>query len=867
MSRELEGGAGMKTPPAALYHVVYENESCQDAKQILIDMVRGAQAKHPEKPRSLFLDIDGHRNSAGGWDSEAEELQYWVIGRLLPYLTLASTPLVKVENSKDQQDTIPAISTDRVKTPRELVKDEERRLTAETFTVGRGVKFTRFDGKEGADLSHWGVAASFPEWRKTDMSWGAKKSVGSYYIRDLGEGEGDTISAGPWTLSERPRVMVVLGEDGATVRVPCSKSTRSSGTLTPFWAPYVTEETTERPTKDHKPGTLLVVDKQVRVQWDPSTSSQQGAWALPRSKRSTFAKHVGATLKVSEPFQCVACGDPFEEFSPTLRVVHWAPDGDHGREAVAGFAHIGCQDENTQIDSFTAFFDRSKSDDLRAKVILEATAKAASFFEKYSGWGKPSRATVEHGLGLGVTLEDYEDGQADSDIEPFTKVTSGRGMLEAWDVLWPFMRSSSAKLVIRSAVREIARDSTRFGLNEETSQLEFDAPPGFDEVAEGAEFDLDSFIKDAIASGLRADAGLCGICDEKIKLGEFAWRPDPEDPSSLSHCACADVPAMSAEEILCSHGTLADWESATDKDREQHWTAAAVVLTMQIFGDTASMSGKVSDDAGFDPGHPARFLDKTMESRSKRRLLYRNIGLDRFGHALTSEEIYPIFKAFCEGSHPWACAECGVRFAAEGPDYEAVPTLDWSCPECNDWPKGLPPEGSRVRVLESSHYAVVESSGTDDELEAQRFASEREAELDRGGMEPPPVGSVGIAFEAYQADGIDSAGDPCHGPFTGHVVVAFPKKDQPMRGGVNLHNERYNMLWRGHAMQASAIEVLDTPCTKSSGCWGGYVCSKHQRAYRPAHSLGIRQAPSDPLYYSIILHKKAESTRWKVEAE
>jgi hypothetical protein len=807
-----------KAKHVAIYHAVLEGESCQKARQDLTDMVRDAEAKNPGKPRALFLDIDGHRNSAGGWDNEAEELQYWVLDRLLPFLTEATVPMVKVENGSAQDNLVPACAP------------PGKQSSAE----GR---FVRLDGKPGNDLSHWSAVSDYPEWRKADMAWASRldadKDVGKYYLRDLGRDEGETIQAYPWTVL-KTKVMVVLGRKGTLVRVPCAESTKGSGTGAPFWER--SPNSVRHPAKPHRPGMLLVADKQLAFSHGPGV--EQGLWALPRNERRAFAKHVVASLTAHHHYRCIGCDGPFEERSPTLRVVHWrrspvaAPEPVTPWVPVAGFVHPGCQDALTQIDSFTAFFRRSKTD-LRTQVLLGTTSMAAALFYEYSEHGEPS-------------------GDALSQLEPYARLTSGRDMINSWDEAWAPLRDTAAVDVIKVAIREIAADPSRFEFDEETGQIEFEAPPHFDEVAEYADFDLESFLKDAIAGGLRKEAGLCANCDEKIELGEIAW----DDGHGWTHCTpeCARVPAVDANQLRCWGGRPEDWVGATEEERHRHWVAAAIVHVMQVFGDLGTMSGEVSDDAGFDPGHPSRFLAKTMRNRSKQRSLFKKIGLDRFGAALTSEEVYQIFHAYCvDGRHPWACPDCGIQFAAEWQD--SVPPLDWSCPECNEWPEGLPPDGTRVRALKERYYAVVENSGTLDEDTARKFAAECEDQLNRGSMDPVPAGSVGIVFEAYQASSMDHAGEDCLGPFTGHVTVAFPKSDQPLRVGTNLHSDRYNTLWRGQAMKPEDFEILDTPCTKSAGCWGGYACSAHRRAFRPLCPLGISERPKDPLLYSITLHQ------------
>ena len=60
---------------AALYHVVHEHEGFAESAQNLFKMVQRAQQLQPGRKRVLFLDIEGHRNSNGGFDADMLELQ------------------------------------------------------------------------------------------------------------------------------------------------------------------------------------------------------------------------------------------------------------------------------------------------------------------------------------------------------------------------------------------------------------------------------------------------------------------------------------------------------------------------------------------------------------------------------------------------------------------------------------------------------------------------------------------------------------------------------------------------------------------------------------------------------------------------
>lgn len=102
-----QGGAG----PVAIYHVMRAREGFEETAEKLVDLVRHAQQNHPGKPRALFLDIEGHRNKAGGYDHDALELQKeFCLGFLMDYLTELHVPLIEGKRTDargPQRDDLP----------------------------------------------------------------------------------------------------------------------------------------------------------------------------------------------------------------------------------------------------------------------------------------------------------------------------------------------------------------------------------------------------------------------------------------------------------------------------------------------------------------------------------------------------------------------------------------------------------------------------------------------------------------------------------------------------------------------------------------------------------------------------------------
>ncbi len=92
----------------ALYHVVYRHEGFDQAAQALFAMVRNAQTRCPNKRRSLFLDIEGHRNEEGGFDSDMLELQeHFLVGFLGQFLSEIHCPLADMTRDSGQNNDIP----------------------------------------------------------------------------------------------------------------------------------------------------------------------------------------------------------------------------------------------------------------------------------------------------------------------------------------------------------------------------------------------------------------------------------------------------------------------------------------------------------------------------------------------------------------------------------------------------------------------------------------------------------------------------------------------------------------------------------------------------------------------------------------
>jgi hypothetical protein len=94
--------------PIAIAHRVFPHEDFDQTAHILLKLLRNAQSKFPGAKRSLFLDIDGHRNSNGQFDEDMLELQSKFMREfLIQFLSRTVTPLGDLENPAPQNDAIP----------------------------------------------------------------------------------------------------------------------------------------------------------------------------------------------------------------------------------------------------------------------------------------------------------------------------------------------------------------------------------------------------------------------------------------------------------------------------------------------------------------------------------------------------------------------------------------------------------------------------------------------------------------------------------------------------------------------------------------------------------------------------------------
>ncbi len=103
-----ERNQGMKEQMISVYHRVMKRENFEKAAMDLVKLLAETQRKVPDRPRALYLDIDGHRNEEGGFDDDMMELQQeFAMGFLMEFFTEMNLPLGKVINQRPQNNDVP----------------------------------------------------------------------------------------------------------------------------------------------------------------------------------------------------------------------------------------------------------------------------------------------------------------------------------------------------------------------------------------------------------------------------------------------------------------------------------------------------------------------------------------------------------------------------------------------------------------------------------------------------------------------------------------------------------------------------------------------------------------------------------------
>lgn len=91
-----------------IYHRVRAREDHDSTVRALWKILHYAQTKFPNQDRQLLLDIEGHRNPAGVFDTDMFDVQtQFVVGVLMNFLKEARTPVGVFQNTHEQNNDVP----------------------------------------------------------------------------------------------------------------------------------------------------------------------------------------------------------------------------------------------------------------------------------------------------------------------------------------------------------------------------------------------------------------------------------------------------------------------------------------------------------------------------------------------------------------------------------------------------------------------------------------------------------------------------------------------------------------------------------------------------------------------------------------
>ncbi|MBB5476777.1 hypothetical protein HNR20_001282 [Micromonospora parathelypteridis] len=94
----------------AIYYDMRVEDNFERCAQRLVETVAFAARTEPRRKRYLYLDVQGHKNDAGGYDRDAYEImKEFLVGFLMPYLAEAHTPLGAFRNPKGQREDVPEV--------------------------------------------------------------------------------------------------------------------------------------------------------------------------------------------------------------------------------------------------------------------------------------------------------------------------------------------------------------------------------------------------------------------------------------------------------------------------------------------------------------------------------------------------------------------------------------------------------------------------------------------------------------------------------------------------------------------------------------------------------------------------------------
>jgi hypothetical protein len=90
-----------------IFHRVYKKEGLEKSAKILLDLIKDAQKKVPNKERTILIVIDGHRLRNKAFDNDMFSLQKIMLEHLIKYVKEIHMPLGVYRNREEQLNEIP----------------------------------------------------------------------------------------------------------------------------------------------------------------------------------------------------------------------------------------------------------------------------------------------------------------------------------------------------------------------------------------------------------------------------------------------------------------------------------------------------------------------------------------------------------------------------------------------------------------------------------------------------------------------------------------------------------------------------------------------------------------------------------------
>lgn len=92
-----------------VYQVVRAEQSFEEAATEAVEMLHRAESDYPGWPRVYYLDIEGHKGDAVGFDADFYEFQQeFLFSTIAPFVTALETPLTSgLVNPDPQRNDVP----------------------------------------------------------------------------------------------------------------------------------------------------------------------------------------------------------------------------------------------------------------------------------------------------------------------------------------------------------------------------------------------------------------------------------------------------------------------------------------------------------------------------------------------------------------------------------------------------------------------------------------------------------------------------------------------------------------------------------------------------------------------------------------